>query len=201
MDDYASWLARPLTVYFAGGFVKSGAGAFVRLGLSSLNVPGRGAAGDVRVHCAGRSKAAAASTTPWLAAARSGVAGVAPPAYVHGMQWEGYFDAYLADLHRLHWRPMARDTAHGRHCLPPLTAEEDVRNMEQAKFCLCPRGDSPSSSRIYAAVRAVLNPEPSPRPPFLLEPRPSSPARSHWAASRSSSRTNGMRWPRPLAAA
>lgn len=40
----------------------------------------------------------------------------------------------------------------GVHCRPAISKDEVLHTMRNSKFCLCPRGDSPSSGRVYYAI-------------------------------------------------
>jgi len=128
--DYAKWVQRPLTVFFAGNCVRKRGAAYVRLGLTQLN----DAWGDSRVHCTGVGGDGAA-----------------------GAEWRGWLataEAYLETMGRnatRHLRPLEA-ALRGKFALSPIQRSEVAAAMAASKFCLMPRGDTPSSGRIFHAI-------------------------------------------------
>lgn len=124
--DYAHWAKRPYSLFFAGDALRSGAGAIVRLSLSKLNLWGR-----ARIHCAGN------NTGRWS----------------YWLQEVNEYDKQMQ--HHSNGRQSFRadrNALQGAYCLPPISKEEVLQTMRKSMFCVCPRGDSPSTSRVYFAI-------------------------------------------------
>ena len=121
--DYVQWMRRPHTFFFAGNVLRNGAAAYVRTALSKLNQWD-----DGRVHCSG---------------------------FVHAArreEWRAESDGYLARLRNASIRSPDTRALQGQYCLPPLPRFDVLSTMAASRFCLCPRGDSPSSSRVFYAI-------------------------------------------------
>lgn len=129
--DYAQWVKRPTTFFFAGNCVRKRGAAYVRLALTQLNA----AFADARVHCSGVRETAAHDSQ-----------------LTESMRtWIDEADRSLAANKHAHDASLA-SALHGSLALPPLSKSEVVSGMAEAKFCLNPRGDSPSSGRIFYSI-------------------------------------------------
>jgi hypothetical protein len=122
---YAHWFRRPYTLFFAGNVLRNDGAAFVRTSLTKLNIwP------DSRIHCTGFEQVARRE------------------------QWKKDTDSYMSlmQLRNTSVRIPDLRALRGHHCRPPLTRKDLAITMASSKFCLCPRGDSPSSSRAFFAI-------------------------------------------------
>lgn len=131
--DYRRWRTRRHSLSFVGCTARKNGAAFVRFGLSALGTWMRAS-----VHCSGNAGS--------------------PPC--KGL-YPGRFEEWLEELRqwkRLHrhaqqqWEPSAASAMRGEHCAPPVANKDVLATMADSMFCLCPRGDSPSTSRVYFAI-------------------------------------------------
>ena len=129
--DYKRWTQRPYSIFFAGNIMRIGGAVYVRLALSSLN-----AWEDARIHCSGN------DTARWFY-------------WLQELQdYDIAVDA-VAGVRRAIGgddRGSTGTALRGSYCRPPITKHEVLETMRRSKFCLCPRGDSPSMSRVYFAM-------------------------------------------------
>ena len=140
--EYAQWVRRPHTFFFAGNAMREGGAPYVRLSLTRLNEWEETA----RIHCSGLTSARA---LPWRDEVAEYEARTRAGAGVHTTV-RGSVSTAKADDERndiLRWRALR-----GELCRPPLTKAEVLSTMLNSKFCICPRGDSPSTSRVYFAL-------------------------------------------------
>ena len=132
--DYAQWLRRPQSVFFVGNCVRKRGAGYVRLGLTQLN----DAWADSRVHCSGVGVEGETTWNAWLAATEEYLNATARSAKRHSTR-----NAISSPL----------DAAlRGKLGMSPLPPAEVATAMANSKFCLTPRGDSPSSGRIFYAI-------------------------------------------------
>ena len=129
--DYAQWVKRPTTFFFAGHCMRRPGAKYVRLALTQLNA----AFADARIHCSGVRQTAAHDSQ-----------------FTETMQtWIEKMDRSFTANKRAHYASLM-SALHGSLALPPLSKSEVVSGMAEAKFCLSPRGDSPSAGRVFYAI-------------------------------------------------
>ena len=124
--DYEQWTTRPVAFFFAGNMLRANGASFVRMSLTQLNTLTAS-----RIHCTG-----------------------VDPESGSWNVWRAMLQAYETALARRgkSLSTQRRKAFEADYCLPPLSREALLLAMRKAKFCICPRGDSPSTSRVYQAL-------------------------------------------------
>ena len=138
--DYAQWVQRPTTFFFAGNCTRNRGAPYVRFALTQLNA----AFADARIHCSGV-RETAAHDSPLTKRMRS---------------WVDEADRALAANKHVHDARLA-SALHGSLALPPLSKSEVALGMAEAKFYLnlgATRPPRASSTRLPSAASRSSSP-------------------------------------------